>query len=95
MVDGNVKTLHYMLMADEKHEQVHTLMDFHALSWQIRVIPAESDSVAEVKIHRFEGIGVGMVALHVFLICKEHQHSIPALSFVYIAAMHENGLVSG
>ena len=55
-------------------------MDFGALSGQIRVIPLESDSVAEVNIHRYEVIGVGMVALHVLLICREHQCSIPVLS---------------
>ena len=49
-----------------------TLMDLGALSGQIRVIPAGSDSVVEVNIHRFEVIGVGMVAVHVFLICREH-----------------------
>ena len=33
---------------------------------------SESDSVVEVNIHRFEVIGVGMVVLCVFLICREH-----------------------
>ena len=49
---------------------------------QIRVIPSESDSGVEVNIHRFEVIGVGMVVLCVFLICREHQRSILALFLV-------------
>ena len=44
-----------------------------AWSGEIRVIPAGSDLIAEVNIHRCEVIGVGMVALHVFFICGEHQ----------------------
>ena len=57
-------------------------MDCGALSGQIRVIPAGSNTVAEVNVHKFEVVGVGMVALHVFLICREYQCSIPALSLV-------------
>ena len=60
----------------------NTVMDFGALSGQIRVIPAGSDLVAEVNIHRSEVSGVGMVAQHICLICREHQHSIPALFWV-------------
>ena len=45
-------------------------MDFGALSVKIRVIPSGSDSVAEVNIHRFAVIGVGMVTLHEFLISR-------------------------
>ena len=56
-------------------------MDFGDLSVKIRVIPARSNLVAEVNIHRFEVIGVAMVALHVFLIYRDYQCSIPALSF--------------
>ena len=55
------------------------MKEFGALSWQIRVIPAGYDLDVEVNIHRFEVIGVEKVALLVFLICKEHPHSIPAL----------------
>ena len=55
------------------------LIDFGAWSGQIRVMPSESDSGVEVDIHRFEVNVVGMVALPVFLICREHQHAIPAL----------------
>ena len=55
------------------------LINFGAWSGQIRVMPSESDSVVEVNIHRFEATGVGMVALWVFLICREHQHVIPVL----------------
>ena len=55
-------------------------MDFGTLSGQIRVIPTGSNLVAVDNILRFEVIGVGMVALYVFLCCREHQCSIPALS---------------
>ena len=54
-------------------------MNLGALSGQIMVISAESDFVAEVNINRFEVIGVRVVVLHVFLICREHLCSIPAL----------------
>ena len=57
-------------------------MDVGARSGQIRVIPSESDSGVEVNIHRFEVIGIGMVVLHVFLICREHQRSILPLFLV-------------
>ena len=54
-------------------------MDFGALSGQIRVIPAGPNSVAAVNIHEVEVIAIGMLALYVFLICREHPDSIPAL----------------
>ena len=70
------------------------MKEFDALSGQISVIPVGSTLVAEVNIHRFEVIGVAMVALYVFLICREHQCSIPALFLTFMAVMHEGGLAS-
>ena len=46
------------------------LINFGAYSRQIRVMA--SNSLVEVHIHRFAVIGVGMVALQVFQICREH-----------------------
>ena len=46
---------------------------------------------AEVSIHRLGTIGVGMLALFVFLICTEHLFSIPVLSLVWMAVRHDVG----
>ena len=51
---------------------MNRFLHFGALPGQFRVIPVGSDSVAEVNIQRFEVIGIGMVALHVFLFCREN-----------------------
>ena len=61
---------------------VCVLMNLGASSGQIIVIPINTAVGAEVSIHKFGAIGVGMVALLVFLICSEHLFSIPALFFL-------------
>ena len=71
------------------------LMDLGASSGQIIIIPANTAVAAEVGIHILGAIGVGMVALLVFLTCGKHLFSIPALFFAYIAAIHDGGLASG
>ena len=48
------------------------LMNLGASSGQIIIIPVDTTLGAEVSIHKFGVIGVGMVALLVFLICSEH-----------------------
>ena len=70
---------------------VHVLLNLGASSGQIIIIPIDIVVGAEVSIHIFGAIGVGMVALLVFLICSEHLFSILALFFVYIAAIHNGG----
>ena len=68
---------------------VCVLMNLGASSGQIIIIPFDTAVGAEVHIHTLGAIGVGMVALLVFLICSEHHFSIPALFFAYIALLHE------
>ena len=63
-----------------------------ASSGQIIIIPVDTTVGSEVSIHTFGTMGVGVVALLVFLICIEHLLSIPALFFAYI---HDDGLASG
>ena len=70
-------------------------MNVGPLLGQLRVIPLECVSGVEDNIHRFEVIGVGMVVLHVFPICRQHQRSIPALFLAKIAVIHDDGLASG
>ena len=67
---------------------VCVLMNLGALSGQINIIPVDTNLDAEVSIHRLGAIGVGMVVLFVFLICREHLFSIPALFWAEIAAIH-------
>ena len=74
---------------------VCVLMNLGASSGQIIIIPVDTIVGAEVIIHTFGAISVGIAALLVFLICSEHLFSIPTLSFVYIAAMHDGGLANG
>ena len=74
---------------------VCVLMNLGASSGQIIVFLVETTVGAGVSIHTLGTIGVGMVALLVFLICSEHLFSIPTLFFAYIAAIHDDGLVSG
>ena len=57
--------------------------------------PIDIIAGAEVSIHTFGAIGVGIVALLLFLICNEHLFSIPILFFAYIAAIHNGWLASG
>ena len=58
-------------------------------------MPIDTIVGAEVSIHTFGAIGVGMVAILVFLICSEHLFSIPTLFFAYIVVIHNGGLASG
>ena len=74
---------------------VCVLVNLGASSGQINVIPVDYNLVAEVSIHRLGAISVGMVALSIFLICREHLFSIPALFLAQIAAMHGVGWASG
>ena len=74
---------------------VCVLMNPGASSGQISIIPVNTIVGAEVSIHTFGAIGVGMVAMLVFQICSEHLFSIPALFFAYIAVIHDEGLASG
>ena len=74
---------------------VCVLMNLGASSGQIIIIPGNTAAGAEVSIHTFGAIGVGMAALLVFLMCSEHLFSIPAMLFMYIAVIHDGGLASG
>ena len=74
---------------------VCVLMNLGAASRQMSVIPIDTTVGAEVSIHTFVAIDVGMLTLLVFLICSEHLFSIPALFFAYIAAIHDGGIASG
>ena len=74
---------------------VCVFMNLGASSRQVSVIPVDAAVGAEVSIHTFEAIGVGMLTLLVFLICSEHLFSMPALFFAYNAAIHVGGFVSG
>ena len=70
------------------------LMNLGAASGQMSVIPVNSIIVAEVSIHTFGAICVGMFTPLAFLICSEHLFSIPALFFAYIAETHDGGFIS-
>ena len=71
-------------------------MNLGASLGQIIIIPANTIVSAKISIHTFWAIGVGMVALLVFLICNEHLFSIPTLFFVHIIFdTHDGGLASG
>ena len=48
------------------------LMNLDASSGKINIIPVDTTVGAEVSIHTLGAIGIGMVALFVFLICIEH-----------------------
>ena len=74
---------------------VCVLMNLGAASRQMNIISVDTAVDAEVSIHRFGAIGVGMLRLLAFLICSEHLFSIPALFFAYIAAIHDGGFASG
>ena len=74
---------------------VCVLMNLGVFSGQIIIIPVDTAVGAAICIHTLGAIGVGMVALLVFLICSEHLFLIPALFFAYIAVIHDGGLVSG
>ena len=57
------------------------LMSLGASSGQIHIITVNTTAGAEVSIHILGAVGVEMVALFVFLICRENLVSIPALFF--------------
>ena len=57
------------------------LIDLGASSGQIIVIPVNTTVAAEVSIHTLGAIGIGLVALFIFLICSKHLFSIPAWSW--------------
>ena len=71
------------------------LMNLGASSGQIIIIPGDTAVGADVSIHTFGAVGMGMVALLAFLICSEHLFSIPTLFFAYIAVRHDGGLAGG
>ena len=70
------------------------LMNLGAFSGQMSIIPVDTTVGAEVSIHTFGAIGLGMLTLLVFLICSEHLFSMPALFFAYNAAIHVGGFAS-
>ena len=69
-------------------------MDFGASSGQIIIFPVDTAVGAGVSIHTLGTIGVGMVALLIFLICSKLLFSIPTLFFAYIATIHGGVLAS-
>ena len=71
------------------------LMNLGAASGQMSIIPVDAGVGAEVSIHMFGAICMGMLTLLAFLICNEHPFSIPALFFTYITAIHGGGFASG
>ena len=71
------------------------LMNLGASSGQIIIIAVNTTVDAEVSIHTFGAVGVGMVTLLMSLICSEHLLSIPSLVFVYKAVIHDGGWTSG
>ena len=70
------------------------LMNTGASSGQMSIIPVNTAVGAKVSIQTFGAIGVGMLTLLAFLICSEHLFSMPALSFMYKAAIHVGGFTS-
>ena len=68
-------------MVSEECGWVCVLMNLGAPSGQIIIIPVDTIVGAEVSIHMLGATSVGMVALFVFLIYREHLFSIPALFF--------------
>ena len=59
---------------------VCVVMNLVASSGQINVIPVDTTAGPEVITHTLGANGVGMVALFISLICREHCFSIPTLS---------------
>ena len=74
---------------------VCVLINLGAASGQMSIISVNITVGAEVSIHTFGVIGVGILTLLAFLIYSEHLFSIPALFFAYIAAIHDGGFASG
>ena len=71
------------------------LMNLGVSSGQMSIIPVDTAVGAEVSIHTFGAIDVGMLTLLAFLICNEHLFSITVLFFAYIAVRHDGGFASG
>ena len=71
------------------------LMNLVASSGQMSVIPVDTNVGVEVNIQTFGAISVVIHTLLAFLICSEHHFSMPALFFVYNAAIHIGGFASG
>ena len=71
------------------------VMSLGAVSRQMSIIAVDTAVGAEVSIHTFGAIDVGMLTLLAFLICSEHCFSIQALFFVYIAVIHDGGFATG
>ena len=71
------------------------LINLGASSGQMSITPVNTTVGAEVSIHTFGAIGMGMLILLAFLICSEHLFSIPALFFGYITVTHDCGFASG
>ena len=57
-------------------------------SGEMSIIPIYTPVGAEVSIQTFGAIGVGMLTLLAFLIYSEQLFLMPALFFVYNAAIH-------
>ena len=74
---------------------VYVLINLGVSSGQISIVPVDTAASAEVNIHIFGAIGVGMLTPLAFLICSEHLVSIPALFCADIAATHDGGLARG
>ena len=75
-------------------DSVCVLMNLGVSSGQMSIIPVDTAVGVEVSIHTFGAIGEGMLKLLVFLICSEHPFIMPALFFVYNAAIHVGGFAS-
>ena len=61
---------------------------------RINIYPDDTTVCVEVSIHTLGAIGIGMVALFIFLICREHLLSIPPLSLAKMVVIHDGGLAS-
>ena len=70
------------------------LMSIGVSLGQMSAIPVDIAIGAEVSIHTFGTISVGMLTLLIFLICSEHLFSMPALLYVYNVAIHIGGFES-
>ena len=73
----------------------HSVMDLVVTSEQIRVIPVFSAEGAEVIIHTFGAIDIGIFILLVFLIWSEHFVLMLVVFLAYKAVIQDGGLVRG
>ena len=74
---------------------VCVLIKLGASTGQMSVISVDTAVDAEVSIHTFGVIDVGMLTLLACLISSEHLFSMQALFFVYNSAIHVGGFASG